>query len=913
MASHAPEKGSVVNWHSLDVEPALQEADTTPEGLSVEEAGRRLERFGPNRLRPAQRRGPLVRFLLQFHNILIYILLIAAVVTAVLEHWIDSGVILAVVIVNALIGFIQEGKAEKALEAISRMLSLDATVIRQGKRQSIPAEQIVPGDLVVLRAGDKVPADLRLIETRELRADEAMLTGESIPVDKQIDPLPAETGMADRSCMAFSGTLVATGRGTGVAIATGDRTEIGRISEMVSQTEELTTPLIRQMNRFGRVLAIVVVLFAAITFALGFFLRGADWAEMFLAAVALAVAVIPEGLPAIMSIILAIGVRRMANRSAIIRRLPAVDTLGALTVICSDKTGTLTRNEMTVTRVVTARGTCEVTGVGYAPDGEIRRQGEPADLSEESPVAELIRGGLLCNDSELHHDQGRWTPAGDPMESALITLAIKAGLDPDRDRARWRALDTIPFESRNRFMATLHPVPDRPGQRILYVKGAPERVLAMCRHQRRNGQDESLDEAHWREQVEALASQGLRLLAVATRLGDPQEDQLDFEGVQHDLVLLGLLGIIDPPREEAIRAVEQCHDAGIRVVMITGDHASTARAIGGQLRIGDGGQALTGADLESMNGQALGEAARNVDVFARVSPEHKLRLVEAIQAQGHVVAMTGDGVNDAPALKRADVGIAMGIKGTEVSKEAAEVVLTDDNFASIAHAVEEGRTVYDNLRKAILFVLPTNGGEGLTIFLAILLGITLPLTPVQVLWINMITSVTLGLALAFEPPEADVMRRPPRSPRAGLLSPYFLWRITLVSAILCAVTFGLFLWMRQQGVSLEYARTVAVNALVMAEAFYLLSARFIYAPVLSRRGLLGSRPVLIAIGLVVLFQMPFTYLPQMQRLFGTEAIRPSAWVLLVLGASSALFLVELEKWIAKRLSGDTPGMGEHRT
>jgi magnesium-transporting ATPase (P-type) len=891
------------HWHALDSQAALDKLGSTSRGLESSEAKERLQKFGPNRLRPPQRRGPLVRLILQFHNVLIYVLLAAGLATALLEHWIDTGVILGVVVINALIGFIQEGKAEKALEAITQMLSLEATVLRDGKRQVVPAENLVPGDVVLLRSGDKVPADLRLIETRELRIDEAMLTGESVPAEKTTETAVENTALGDRHGLAFSGTLATSGRGVGVVVATGDQTELGKISEMVAQTHAITTPLIAQMNRFGHILAIVILIFAALTFAIGYFVGGGRPVDLFLAAVALAVAAIPEGLPAIMTIVLAIGVQRMARRNAIIRRLPAVDTLGALTTICSDKTGTLTRNEMTVTTLVTADGKFEASGVGYEPQGEIRRDGRPVEIEKEPVLAHFVQAGLLCNDADLRREDSRWRPEGDPMEAALITLAMKAGLKTEEERDSWPVLDTIPFESANRFMASLHRAGKNRDGNLIFVKGAPERVLSMCARQAHRDDERNLEEAYWQEQAEALASRGQRVLAVAFKPAAKGQDRLAIDDVEQGLTMLGLAGIIDPPRKEAIEAVEHCHEAGIRVVMITGDHALTARAIGNELGIGDGKRALTGQDLNALDEASLKESARDCDVFARVSPEHKLRLVEAIQSHGEVVAMTGDGVNDAPALKRADVGIAMGVKGTEVTKEAAEMVLADDNFASIAHAVEEGRTVYDNLRKSILFILPTNGGEALTILIAILLGRSLPLTPVQVLWVNMITAVTLALALAFEPPEAEVMKRPPRDPKAGLISGYFLWRIGLVSGVMCAGTFGMFLWMRGQGATEEIARTVAVNTIVMFEVFYLFNTRFILAPVLTLEGLFGSRSVLLAIALVVTFQLLFTYSPPVQRLFGTASIGLDGWTLILLVAVNVLWIVELDKWIARRMSG----------
>jgi magnesium-transporting ATPase (P-type) len=909
-----------IPWHARTLEQVEQELATTQEGLAGGEAQQRLEQFGPNRLKPAQRRGPLVRFLLQFHNILIYVLIAAGIATALLDHWIDTGVIFAVVVINALIGFIQEGKAEKALEAISRMLSLEATVIRDGKRQTVPAEQLVPGDRVLLRAGAKVPADLRLVAVRELQIDEAMLTGESVPVTKETEVLPEVTDLGDRLCLAFSGTLVTSGQGVGLVVATGDHTELGKISQMVSDTKSITTPLIRQMNQFGHILAILIVAFAVLTFTMGYLVGGGEPVELFLAAVALAVAAIPEGLPAVMTIVLAIGVRRMANRNAIIRRLPAVDTLGALTVICSDKTGTLTRNEMTVTSIVTGGAVFEVSGVGYAPHGSI--QAARHDLASEASSSssnrdpegkilhQLVRAGLLCNDADLTQEEGEWQPHGDPMEGALITLAMKSELDVDACRREWKTRDTIPFESRHRFMATLHDVPPSEQQagssgRIAFIKGAPEQILSMCDRQESEGEAKAIERSYWEEQAEHMASDGKRVLALGYLPGTDDQNQLDFDAVQSGLVMLGLVGIIDPPRDEAIRAVKKCHEAGISVVMITGDHALTARAIGRQLGIGDGQLVMTGQELDELEEGGLRKAVRECEVFARVSPEHKLRLVQAIQAEGAVVAMTGDGVNDAPALKRADVGIAMGVKGTEVTKEAAEMVLTDDNFASIAHAVEEGRTVYDNLRKTILFILPTNGGEGLTILIAIMFGMALPLTPVQVLWVNMITAVTLSLALAFEPPEAKVMKRPPRDPNTSLINSYFLWRIILVSFVICAGTFGTFLWMQRTGQSDEMARTVAVNTIVFFEVFYLFNTRFITAPSLHWRGLFGSRPVLIAVALVIVFQLLFTYLPMFQFLFHTEPLQLTEWLVLIAIAANVLWVVELDKWFARRWMGES--------
>jgi magnesium-transporting ATPase (P-type) len=888
-----PDHAQSPTWHALTTAEVLARLESHPEGLSGAAAAERLAVHGPNRLPTPKRRGPLLRFLVQFHNVLIYVLLIAAGVTAALGHWVDCAVILGVVVVNALIGFVQEGKAEKALESIRNLLSLRAFVMRDGRRQELPAEKLVPGDIVLLQAGDKVPADLRLLQVKELRIDEAILTGESQPVTKAAGPVAAAAAMGDRFGMAYSGTAVTYGRGTGVVVATGRTTEIGRISEMLAEVQSLTTPLLARMDTFARWLTVAIIVLAGGTFAFGVLVRAYAGGEMFLAAVGLIVAAIPEGLPAIITITLAIGVQRMARRNAIIRRLPAVETLGAVTVICSDKTGTLTRNEMMVRSIVTAGQTFEVAGRGYDPHGAVLAAGEEVAVEAHPVLQELARAALLCNDALLEQRGERWRIQGDPTEGALLTLAGKLGLDTKHENQLRPRTDVIPFESERRFMATLHH--DHAGHGFIYLKGAPERVLEMCSRQRCHSEDAPLERNDWLRTAEELAGRGQRLLAVACKpFPEPRRD-LAFADVESGLTLLGLFGIADPPRPEAIEAVAACRAAGILVKMITGDHALTARAIGAEMGIGSGGRVLTGPELEDATDETLQEWVRQVDIFARSSPEHKLRLVKALQAGGEVTAMTGDGVNDAPALKRSDVGIAMGIKGTEVAKEAAEMVLADDNFAAIAHAVEEGRTVYDNIRKAILFILPTNGAEALILLIAIVLGRPLPITPVQILWINMITAVTLALALAFEPPESDVMRRPPRDPREPLIGPFLLWRLTYVSAILVVGTFGLFVWVRALGAELEFARTVAVNTLVIFEAFYLLNSRYLHAPVMNRRGLFGNHYALWAIALVVLFQLLFTYTAPMQALFGTVPLDATTWGVIVLVGSSVFFFVELEK------------------
>ncbi len=885
-------------WHAADVDQALRQLAANRQGLTQSEAERRLAEYGANRLTPPRARSPLMRFLAQFDNLLIYILLGAGLVTILLGQYVDAGVIFGVVLINGFIGFIQEGKAERALEAVRGLLSPQATVIRDGHRQTVPAEQLVPGDLVFLQSGDRVPADLRLLAVRELRIDEAMLTGESMPTGKQIDPVAADAPLGDRDNMAYSGTLVTYGQATGVVATTGDDTEIGRISSLLAQVQTMDTPLTVQMARFARWLTGAILALAAATAVFGVLVRGYPTSEMFLAAVGLAVAAIPEGLPAIITITLAIGVQRMAARNAIIRRLPAVETLGSVTVICSDKTGTLTRNEMTVQAVATRHQLYDVTGVGYDPHGGFSANGQDTTAAEHPVLAELGRAAVLCNDARVIPQDGQWRVEGDPMEGALLVLGAKAGLGGDHLTEELPRDDVIPFESEHRFMATLHH--DHAGHRVIYLKGAPEVVFARCSAQRTASGDTPLELDYWHRSLEAIGARGQRALAFATCAATTEQTTLDFAHVAGDLTLLGLVGIIDPPRTEAISAVAECRSAGIAVKMITGDHASTALAIGRQMGITDGEHAISGHEIDQLDDNALTERVMQEDVFARASPEHKLRLVQALQANGQVVAMTGDGVNDAPALKRAGVGIAMGLKGTEVAKEAAEMVLADDNFASIGHAVKEGRTVYDNIKKSILFILPTNGGEALTILAAVALGTMLPVTAAQILWVNMITAVTLALALAFEDGEADLMKRPPRPVGEPLLTRFMIWRILFVSLLMVLGTFGLFLWERSQGTDLATARTIAVNALVVAEVFYLLNARFLTASVLNANGLFGNRYALAAIAVVLCFQLLFTYLPLMQTFFGTAAIDTGAWAR-ILGFGVALFLlVEGEKAVLRR-------------
>lgn len=890
-------------WHSMQAEEVFTHLDAKSKGLSDDEVNHRFSIYGANRLPESAAHGLLFRFFSQFHNVLIYVLLASGIVVAMLEHWVDAGVIMGVVFINAVIGFVQEGKAENALRAIRKMLSPKAVVLRNGRRKSITSDKLVPGDIVLLQSGDKVPADLRLFLVKSLQIQEAVLTGESVAVEKKTTQASDNAELGDRQCMAYSGTLVSYGQGRGMVVATGARTEIGQISTMLAEVEMLTTPLLRQVSQFARWLTLAIGIFAIATFIFGVSFRSYPAADMFLAAVGLAVAAIPEGLPAIMTITLSIGVQRMAQRHAIIRRLPAVETLGSVTVICSDKTGTLTRNEMTVQSVTTATELIEVTGVGYNPHGAFLCDGREVSIDDHPILSELMRACLLCNDASLYKensdDNSEWIMQGDPTEGALLSLGIKAGLETKFEYEMWPRTDVIPFESEHRFMATLHH--SHTGDGFVFIKGAPERIIEMCSSQRSYDGDAPIDSEYWQAQILAMARFGQRVLAIAFKPAAIDHKVLNYSDLETNLTLIGLVGIIDPPREEVFESIKKCQSAGIQVKMITGDHALTAVAIGTQMGIGDGDIVIKGQEIESMDDEALRQVVNNVDIYARSTPEHKLRLVKAMQANGHVVAMTGDGVNDAPALKRADVGTAMGQNGTEVAKESAEVVLADDNFASITHAIEEGRTVYDNLKKAILFILPTNGGEALIIIAAIIFGTMLPITPVQILWVNMITAVTLALALAFEPAEPNIMQRPPRDSHEPLLTGLFIWRIAFVSIILLVGTFGLFLWEREQGVSIEFARTVAVNTLVMFEIFYLFNSRYITENVFNINGFIGNVYALIAIGILIIFQLLFTYLGPMQVLFGTIDIDINAWVRIVLVASSVFFLVELEKYIFRSL------------
>jgi len=884
-------------WHAQPIEVVLKGLGSDEaSGLGSHEARARLKHYGPNRLPPQPKRSPLLRFLLQFHNPLIYVLLAAAVVTFGLGHLIDASVILGVVLINAIVGFVQEGKAEKALEAVRAMLASHATVLRDGERMEIDAEELVPGDIVLLEPGSKVPADLRLLKVKNLRVNEAALTGESLPVEKGTEPLEGASSIGDRSNMAYSGTVVTYGQGRGVVVATGPATELGRIGALVAGVESVATPLTRRLEQFARQITLFILALGLITFLYGLYIGDMPAFDVFLAVVGLAVAAIPEGLPAIVTITLAIGTRIMARERAVLRRLPAVESLGSVTVICTDKTGTLTRNEMTAVRLIMPERTLEVSGVGYVPDGGFLHEGEPCDPQQDEALLALAQCALLCNDARLRQDKsGDWILAGDPTEGALLTLAMKAGLDPATEAAAAPRVDEIPFASEHRFMATLHH--DHEGHAFVLLKGAPERVLALCTT---DGSGRTIDHAAWIARMNEAAEAGQRVLALARCDMPPGTTALSMHDITQRFTLLGLVGMIDPPRPEAIDAVAQCRGAGIRVVMITGDHVVTAAAIGKVLGINHN-QPLTGESIETLDDEGLRRAVRETDVIARASPEHKLRLVTTLQAEGELVAMTGDGVNDAPALKTANIGVAMGLRGTDAAKEAADLVLTDDNFATIARAVREGRTVFDNIKKSLLFILPTSGGQAGVILLAVLAGLALPITAGQILWVNMVTAVTLALALAFEPAEPGIMRRPPRPPEEPLITRLMLAHITYVSLLMIGASFAAYEWELMRGSSLETARTAAVNMLVLCELVYLFNMRYFTEHAIRRDTLYGNPVAFWASILLIVLQLLFTYAPPMQHLFHTAALDVTAWLLILVLALAKFLAVELEKWLLRRL------------
>ncbi len=889
-------------WYSIESADVIETlASDISAGLSDSEATQRLQQFGENVLPEKKKESKLIRFLKHFNDILIYVLFVAAIVTAVLGHYVDTAVILLVAIVNASIGYFQENKAEKALEDIKKMLSLKAQVIRNGVRSEIDASRLTVGDIVLLSPGDKVPADLRLLRVDNLKIEESPLTGESVPSEKKVGALPLDTMLGDRINMAFSSTTVSAGTGIGVVIAIGKDTEIGKINEMMSDVEEITTPLLKQTAKFGKSVSIIIVGIAFVIYLFGHFFRHYDSGELLMSVIGLAVAAIPEGLPAILSIILAIGVQNMARRNAIVRTLPSVETLGAVSVICSDKTGTLTKNEMTVKTVEIRDGEFTVTGTGYAPTGEVLSNGKKVDFNSEPILEELINCFNICNEASLGKDeQDHWFVKGDPTEGALITLYQKA----DVDHSPVERKSTIPFDSEYKYMATLIENADH---NIIYIKGAPDRLLDMAEKEKSKAGEQNFDRGYWESKITELAQKGQRIIGAAYKMVDKSVTDIEHEDIHDGIVFLGLAGIIDPPREEAVEAIRLCSEAGITVKMITGDHVDTAKTIGKEMGIGDGTKALQGKDLEKMSDAELEVAAQEYDIFARTSPEHKLKLVKALQARGTICAMTGDGVNDAPALKKADVGIAMGIKGTEVTKDASEMVLADDNFSTIVAAVEEGRRVYDNLKKTILFILPTNGAESFLIIASILFGTMMPLTPVQILWVNMVTSVTVSLALAFERIEPGAMKRPPRSPQTPLLSGYFIWRILFVSVLIGGGTLWMTINLLAHGVSEEIVRTITLQTIVIAQMFHLFNSRSIRGFAFNK-DFFTNKAVFVVSGLLIVLQLSITYLPFMNDVFGTNLLALEDWIYPLILGFAVFVIVEIEKAIMRIIDKKSNGL-----
>lgn len=898
--------GDDPTWHALAPERVADDLGVDiEEGLSSDEASRRLSEHGPNVLPRQRSDGPLTILLRQVADPLIVVLIAASVLAFATGSGTSGFVVLGVVLINALIGFLQEYRAGKAIEAIMGMVPVTATVLRDGHKATVEAAEVVPGDVLELAGGDRVPADARLAEARNLTVEEAALTGESVPAGKDVGVQDAEAVVGDRSSIAFGGTLVSTGTGTGIVVATAGDTQLGRISSLLDDATDVQTPLTRQLGQVGRTLTIAIVVLAAVLFGVGLW-RGSPVGSAALAAISLAVGAVPEGLPAVVTISLAIGVRRMAARRALVRRLPAVETLGSTTVICTDKTGTLTRNEMTVQAVDSPVGAYTVGGVGYAPDGELRRDGEVVAVSAD--VVALARAGALCNDAALGRDPdgAGWQVTGDPTEGALLALAAKLGVDLEAALDERPRIDEVPFESERQFMATLHDVPG--GGREILVKGAPEVVLQRCG----TAAGGDLDADAVLARVEEMADGGMRILALARRTADPGSGRIDEREVEDGLELLGLAGMIDPPRPEVITSVAACRTAGIAVKMITGDHPSTARAIGAELGLGAGGrpEVVTGVEIGRMDDRALDEAVRRVDVFARVAPEHKLRLVSSLQGHGEVVAMTGDGVNDAPALKQADIGVAMGITGTDVAKEAADVVLVDDDFSSIESAVEEGRRISDTLVKALAFILPTNIGLALILTVAVaafpIVGgePLLPVLPTQILWINLVAAVCLALPLSFEVLEPDTMRRPPRDPAEPLLNGFVLFRTAFVAVLMAAGALALFLVDYRAGgagggEALVEARTMAVTTVVLFQVFYLLNCRSLRGSILAL-GVLSNRWVYVGIGAVLALQALLVYAPPLQALFGTAPLGAVQWLQAAAVGAIVLPVISLEKWIRRR-------------
>jgi len=886
-----------VNWYQEGPVQVLQRLASNELGLSEEQAQQRLQQYGANRLAEEAKVSWLRILLRQFASPLIYVILIAAVITLLFRDYLDAAVILAVVALNATIGFLQEYRAEASVQALKKLVVPKARVLRDGREREISSEELVPGDVVLLASGAKVPADLRLLSATELRIAEAMLTGESLPAEKMVAAIPeANLTQGDQRNMAFTGTIVLNGRGKGLVVETGPRTVLGQIAGNVQEMAVATSPLTEKMERFARLIGAIALVGTFIIFVVGLLLR-LPLEQLFKTAVATLVAAVPESLPIIVTITMAVGITRMARRNAVIRKLPAVETLGSTTVICSDKTGTLTRNEMTVRAIYDGERTYEVTGSGYEPVGEIVPAENLLQPEAAAGLRRILRIGLLCNESDIVPADGRFTVRGDPTEGALIVAAMKARLNPQEERARFPQLGLVPFESERGYMATLHEYDD---QKWIWIKGAPEQVVELCSA---CAATEVLRARDILDTAQRFAAQGMRVLAFAYRQAPFELNGLGAADVPGSFTLAGLQAMIDPPRPEAVEAVHNCRQAGIRVVMITGDHASTALAIGRMLGIaGDGDRALTGRELEAMSDHQLYEQVPDISVFARVSPEHKLRIVRQLMRRGEIVAVTGDGVNDAPALKAAHIGVAMGITGTDVAKETADMVVVDDNFASIFSAVEEGRVVFDNIRKVTLFLLPVGFASMLTILASKLLGVPLPYVPVQILWLNVVSNGLQDTALAFEPGEKGILQRPPRRPQEGVLSRVMLERAILVGALLSLSVLLNFTLALRDGLGLQNARTVAMTTIVLFQFFQAWNCRSESESVF-RMGWARNPYLIYAVAAVFFAHLVALYVPVMQRVFQTEPLTSAEWLRILLAAASVLVVVELHKWFHRRRRG----------
>jgi len=883
-----------MNWYQFNIKEIMQKLGTSEEGLTDNEATERLKQYGPNKLIEEEKISKLKILFHQFKSPLIYILLVAAVVTALLKEYIDTSVIMAVVTLNAIIGYIQEYKAEQGVRALRKMLIPRARVLRNGKEKEINSEHLVPGDVVLLASGTKAPADLRLLKTYELKVEEAMLTGESIPAEKSTTAISEDNlTSGDQKNMTFMGTIVVSGRAKGIVVETGERTVLGQIAEKVREVSSIKTPLQDKLERFAKLIGIVIVGFSVIIFGVGLF-HGSKVSEMFMVAVATAVSAIPEGLPVAVTITMSIGVARMARRNAIIRKLPAVETLGSTTVICSDKTGTLTKNEMTVRLAYDGDHIYDITGSGYEPKGEILHDQMSVKSEEKKKHLQVLRIGLLCNESNIYEEDGQYKVDGDPTEGALIVSAMKAGLKPEEEKMHYQQITIIPFESERGYMATLHR---HGGKKFIFVKGAPERVLDMCA-------ESAAGDGSKKKEILLIANnfakEGMRVLAFAYKEVSHDVEELTHHDVESGMIFAGLQGMIDPPRSEAIEAVKGCKQAGIRTIMITGDHAITAVSIAKKLGLsGNDPAVITGKELETMSDEELFNKVKTVSVYARVSPQHKLRITQQLLKHGEVVAVTGDGVNDAPALKAAHIGIAMGRTGTDVAKEASDAVLADDNFASIFAAVEEGRVVYDNIKKVTLFLISCGFGELIAIVATLLMGFPIPYIAAQILWLNLVTNGLQDVALAFEPAEKGVLRRPPRPPKEGILSSLMVQRTFFMGIVMAAGTVFIFILNLNSGVPLEQARTVALTTMVFFQFYQALNCRSETQSIFKMSP--TTNPFLFFSMIAAFFaHIAVLYVPALQWVFRTVPLTAKEWVSIGAITVTIVIAVEIDKWIRRR-------------